>query len=34
VRTYEHLARLVEMGVRRIGASQTEAILEECRRAY
>ena len=33
VRTYEHLARLVEMGVRRIGASQTEAILEECRRA-
>jgi len=34
VRTYEHPARLVEMGVRRIGASQTEAILEECRRAY
>ena len=33
VRTYEHIARLMEMGVRRIGASQTEAILEECRRA-
>ena len=34
VRTYEHIARLMDMGVRRIGASQTEAILEECRRAY
>jgi deoxyribose-phosphate aldolase len=33
VRTYEHIARLMDMGVRRIGASQTEAILEECRRA-
>ncbi|UCC68214.1 MAG: deoxyribose-phosphate aldolase [Armatimonadota bacterium] len=32
VRTYAHVARLKEMGVRRIGASRTEQILEECRR--
>ena len=31
VRTYIHVARLMEMGVRRIGASQTETILAECR---
>jgi len=30
VRTYEHVARLIDMGVRRIGASQTEAILVSC----
>jgi deoxyribose-phosphate aldolase len=31
VRTYADIARLMEMGVRRIGASQTERILAECR---
>ena len=30
VRTYAHVLRLREMGVRRIGASQTESILAEC----
>ncbi len=33
VRTYAHVVRLRDMGVRRIGASRTESILEECRRA-
>jgi deoxyribose-phosphate aldolase len=33
VRTYEHVARLHGMGVRRIGASQTGAILEQCLKA-
>lgn len=33
VRTYEHIVRLRDMGVRRIGASQTQAILDQCRRA-
>lgn len=33
VRTFAHVARLRDMGVRRIGASRTESILEECRRA-
>ena len=33
VRTYAHLLRLKEMGVRRVGASRTEQMLEECRRA-
>lgn len=33
VRSYEHTARLLAMGVRRIGASRTERILEECDRA-
>ncbi len=33
VRTYEHVVRLRNMGVRRIGASATAHILEECRRA-
>jgi len=33
VRTYEHIVRLRDMGVRRIGASQTEAIFDQCRRA-
>jgi deoxyribose-phosphate aldolase len=32
VRTYEHIVRLRDMGVRRIGASQTEAILGQCRK--
>jgi len=31
VRSYRHAARLLDMGVRRIGASQTERILAECR---
>jgi deoxyribose-phosphate aldolase len=32
VRTYAHVLRLKEMGVRRIGASRTEQILAECER--
>jgi deoxyribose-phosphate aldolase len=33
VRSYADVARLMEMGVRRIGASQTERILAQCREA-
>ena len=32
IRTYEHVVRLRDMGVRRVGASQTERILAECER--
>jgi len=31
VRTFADIARLMDMGVRRVGASQTERILAECR---
>lgn len=31
LRTYADLARVMEMGVKRVGASQTESILAECR---
>ena len=33
VRTYRQVAHLRDLGVRRVGASQTEKILEECRRS-
>jgi len=33
VRTYADVARLMAMGVKRIGASQTETILAQCRAA-
>ena len=33
VRTFADVARLMEMGVKRVGASQTERILAECREA-
>jgi deoxyribose-phosphate aldolase len=33
VRTYADVVRLMDMGVKRIGASQTERILAECREA-
>jgi deoxyribose-phosphate aldolase len=33
VRTHAHVARLRDMGVRRIRASQTEQILAWCRKA-
>jgi len=33
IRSYPQVVHLWQMGVRRIGASQTEKILEECRRA-
>jgi deoxyribose-phosphate aldolase len=33
VRRYAEVVRLMEMGVKRIGASQTEGILAGCRAA-
>jgi len=32
IRSYADMARVMEMGVRRVGASQTGRILEECPR--
>ena len=32
IRTYADVARVMDMGVKRVGASQTERILEECPR--
>jgi deoxyribose-phosphate aldolase len=33
VRSYAAIARLMDMGVKRVGASHTERILAECREA-